>query len=191
MALVCKLEGLIQASADCTKFIGGLRTTYAIDWLDVATAPVVNDVLTTITLKAGKAMVKIEGDDDNTSFYNQEGAREGNAYRNTQSAFIKFTGLTNAKVVAANHSKGVLKGLYIHILNDGSIHVQGGELNSTGNALIPSFQGAKLNPSAKSNTGEGESALEYNIQSVSGDLVPTSMTVAALDALLVAAPITP
>lgn len=184
MALVCKLETLSQGQAQCSKFIGGLRATYAIDWLDVDTATVTAGVLTAITLKAGKGMVKIEGDDDNTSFYNQEGAREGNAYRNTQSAFIKFTGLTNAKVVAANHSKGVLKGLYIHLLNDGSLHVQGGELNVDGTLLIPSFQGAKLNPSAKSNTGEGESALEYNIQSVSGDLVPTSMTVAALDALL-------
>ena len=30
------------------------------------------------------------------NIYNQEGAREGNAYRNTQSAFIKFTGQTFA-----------------------------------------------------------------------------------------------
>lgn len=184
MPLVCQLQTLSQGQSQCTKFIGGLRATYAVDWLDVLTAPVTAGILTTITITAGK-LVKIEGDDDNSSFYNQEGAREGNAYRNTQSAFIKFTGLTNAKVVAGNHSKGVLKGLYIHLLNDGSLHVQGGELNSDGSALVPSFQGAKLNPSAKSNTAEGESALEYNIQSVAGDMVPTSMTVAALNALLV------
>lgn len=185
MPLVCQLESLSQGQSQCSKFIGGLRATYAVDWLDVATTTVTAGVLTALTLGVGKNMVKIEGDDDNTSFYNQEGAREGNAYRNTQSAFIKFTGLTNAKVVAANHSKGVLKGLYIHVLNDGSIHVQGAELNDDGSALVPSFQGAKLNPSAKSNTAEGESALEYNIQSVAGDLVPTSMTVTALEALLV------
>jgi hypothetical protein len=186
MPLVCQLETLSQGQSQCTKFIGGLRATYAVDWLDVDTAVVTAGVLSALTLKATKNLVKIEGDDDNSSFYNQEGAREGNAYRNTQSAFIKFTGLTNAKVVAANHSKGVLKGLYIHLLNDGSLHVQGGEFNADASALIPSFQGAKLNPSAKSNTGEGESALEYNIQSVSGDLVPTSMTVSALEALLAA-----
>jgi hypothetical protein len=184
MPLVCVLTGLSQGQAQCTKTIGGVRATYAVDWLDVQSATVTAGILTAITLKASKFLVKIEGDDDNTSFYNQTGAREGNAYRNTQDAFLKFTGLSNAKVVAANHSKGVLKGLYFHVLNDGTIQTQGGELTADGAAMEPSFQGAKLNPSVKSNTGEGESALEYSIQSVAADLVPTSMTVSALEALL-------
>lgn len=182
--LVCQLTGLSQGQNQCVKSVGGLRATYAIDWLDIATATVTAGVLSAITLVATKTLVLMEGDDDNTSFYNQEGAREGNAYRVTQSAFLKFTGVSNAKVVAANHSKGVLKGLYFHIYNDGSIHVQGGELSADGTKLEPSFQGAKLNPSVKSNTGEGESAVEFNIQAVASDLVPTSLTKAALDALL-------
>lgn len=189
MPLVCKINDQNQAAVCGAKTIGGVRVTYAMDWNDVGTTTVASGILTAITMKAGatNAVAKFVFDDDNTASYNQEGSREGNTYRAAQAAFLKFTGITNAKVVASQDAKGVLKGLFFHVLNDGSIMLQGAEFAADGATLVPSYVGAKINPSVKSNTGEGESAVEYNIISTSADLVPTSMAVSALEALAIAA----
>lgn len=184
MALSCKLNDLLQAAIACGRSIGGVRVTYGVDWQDVLSSTVSAGILTAVTLKTGaKRLVKIEFDDDNTASYNQTGSREGNTYRATQAAVLKFTGITSAKVVIANEAKGVIKGLYFHVLNDGSIQTQGAQFNSDATAIESSYQGAKVNPDVNSNTAEGESAITYNIASTTADLVPTSITLAALEAM--------
>jgi len=181
MPLVCAIDDQNQSTNQCIKNVGGVRVTYGVDWNDVEGSTVVAGILTVLTLKSGKKLSRMVFDDDNTASYNQDGGREGLVYRATQAAFLKFTGISNAKVVAANNSKGVLKGLYFHVLNDGSIQTQGAELNADGTKIQASYNGAKINPSVKSNTSEGASAVEYNIASVAADLVPTALTAQDLE----------
>lgn len=184
MPLVCKLIDQIQSSDQCAKYIGGIRVTYGIDWTEVDDNTVADGILTDLTIKTGSLkMTKIVYDDDNTASYNQDGAREGLVYRATQVAFMKFSGITSAKLVAANKTKGVLKGLYFHVMNSGVILVQGAELNAGGTKAVPSYVGAKVNPSPKTNTGEGANAIEYSIESVAADLLAVGITETELETM--------
>lgn len=185
MALACVIETLIQGNNECTKTIGGIRKSYGITWEAVTNKEVsiTAGALSGITLSGGELFAILEYDDDNTASYNQSTTRNGDDARVTQTATLKFTGVGNTKVITANKAKGVRKGLWIHIMNDGTILSQGVEFNFDGTKGIPSTVGAKVNPNVNSNTGEGASDVTYNIEATSTDMIPVSMTEAALDAL--------
>lgn len=183
MPLDCSYNTLIQGSLQCRKTIGGVRKSYGADWQDIDTVTVTNGVITGVTLLGGALLAVLEYDDDNTAVYNQEGVRNGLDFRVNQNATLKFTGATSDKVVIANKAKGVHKGFWLHLQNDGTIHSQGVELNADGSAGVASTVGAKVNPNVNSNTGEGSSDVTYNIAATSSDFLPCSMTEAALDLL--------
>lgn len=185
MALECIIETLIQGNNECVKTIGGIRKSYGINWEDITSKEVTitAGAISGITPTGSSLFAILEYDDDNTASYNQSTTRTGNDARVTQTASLKFTGLDSAKVITANKAKGVRKGLWIHVMNDGTILSQGVEFNSDGTKGIPSTVGAKVNPSVNSNTGDGASDVTYNIEATSTDMIPVSMTESALDAL--------
>lgn len=183
MPLDCSYNSLVQGTLQCIKTIGGVRKSYGADWQDIATCTVVDGIITFIALAGAAEFAVLVYDDDNTASYNQEGVRNGLDYRVNQTATLKFTGATKEKVVKANKAKGIHKGFWLHLQNDGTIHSQGVELNADGDEGVASTVGAKVNPNVNSNTGEGSSDVTYIISATSSDLLPCSMTEAALDAL--------
>lgn len=185
MALSCIITEFLQgdANAACSRLIGGVRTSYLIDYNDIDVITVASSIVTNITVDAGKKFYEVQGDDDNTSQYNQAGELNGVAVRINQEATLKFSGVTPAKVVKANEFKGVKKVVALHVLNDGSIMTQGLELNANGDGAQASIKGGKVVPSVNSNTGEGLSDVTLVIQSQSQDVLPCSMTVAAIELL--------
>lgn len=177
MALVCVFENLIQADIECVKSIGGIRASYGINWKDVESVAYSAGKITGIVLKSGKKLAKLVYDDDNTATYTQEGQRNGNDFRVNQTATLKFTGASGDKVVIANKAKGVLNGLWLHLANDGTVHVQGAEINGSGDGVVKSTQGAKVNPNVNTNTSEGASDVTYNIVSLATDFLVCSNTI--------------
>jgi hypothetical protein len=187
MALECIYSSIIQGSNQCKKSIGGIRKSWGADWNDIqsVTGNASTGTITAVTMKGGKTLSVLEYDDDNTASYNQTTTRQGLDARIGQVATLKFTGANSTNTVKANKAKGVLKGLWFHLLNDGTIMSQGAEFNGAGDAVVASTVGAKVNPNINSNNGEGSSDITYNIESTSTDAIPcaTNVNEAYLDAL--------
>ena len=182
--MICSYQSISRQSNQCSKVIGGVRKSYAIDYSDIRSITVVDGSITAIDLYGGASFSKFVPDDDNTAIYTQESSRNGIGLRITQRCSLKFTGATSDKVVIANKAKGVLKGLWLHVFNDGSIHSQGCEYDYDGDGAIKSVVSAKVNPSVNSNTGEESGNVFINIESISTDLLPVSLTEEFLDSLV-------
>lgn len=184
--LVCEYDTIIQGSNQCKKSVGGVRKSWGIDWKNVESVQGLAETgtITGLTLKEGKTLKVLEYDNDNTASYNQTTNRVGLDARVEQVATLKFTGANVEKSVIANKAKGVHNGLWFHLQNDGTIHSQGAEFGAKGDKIITSLVGAKVNPNINSNTGEGSSDVTWNIVSTSTDIVPVTMTMEDLDALV-------
>jgi len=184
--LICEYESVIQGSNQCRKTIGGIRKSWAVDWQNVESVQGLAETGTImgLTLKEGKTLKVLEYDNDNTASYNQTTNRVGLDARVEQVSTLKFTGANVEKSVIANKAKGVHNGLWFHLQNDGTIHSQGAEFGANGDKVIKSLVGAKVNPNINSNTGEGSSDVTWNIISTSTDVLPVTMTIEDLDALV-------
>lgn len=182
--ITCSYESLSRQNNQCRKTIGGVRKSYAIDYSDVRSIAVTDGLITGINLYEGAFFSKFVPDDDNTSIYTQESTRDGIGLKITQSCSLKFTGATKEKVVIANKAKGVLKGLWLHVFNDGTIHSQGCEYDNDGIGATKSVVSAKVNPSVNTNTGNESGSVLIKIDSISTDFLPLSLTEEYLDSLV-------
>lgn len=183
MALVCQLSNLIQGSTNlnCARVIGGVKTSFFGSWDDIDACTVASGIITAITMKATKKLYEIQGDDDNTSTYNQPTEFSNQVTKYNQAYSTKMSGTGNAKIVAANNMKGIKKLCIIHVLNDGTLVSQGVQQNAAGDgAAEPSFVGARVLPDINGNNGETASDVTLRVESVSLDALPCSMTEAAL-----------
>lgn len=183
MGLVCSLSNLLQGSTNlnCTRVIGGVKTSFFGSWDDIDVCTVASGIITVITPKATKKLYEIQGDDDNTSSYNQTAEFSNQVTKFNQAFSTKMSGTGNAKVVAVNNMKGIKKLLIIHVMNDGTLMAQGVQQNSAGDgAAEPSFVGARVLPDVNSNNGETASDVTVRVESTSLDVLPCSMTEAAL-----------
>ncbi len=179
MALKCELTQLIQGSTNlnCSRVVGGVKTSFFGSWDDVDAVTVASGIITAITMKATKKLYEIQGDDDNTSTYNQISEKNGQLLRFNQSYSTKMSGTGNAKVVAANNMKGVKRLMIIHVMNDGTLLSQGVEQNPAGDGDAQySYVAATVQPDVNGNTGETASDVTLRVESTSLDTLPCSMT---------------
>ncbi|MDV7395101.1 hypothetical protein RZS08_27190, partial [Arthrospira platensis SPKY1] len=116
-----------------------------------------------------------------TAFYNSEGERTGKKHIFNQSAFMKFEGLSIAKIKAINALTDCCNMVWIHFLNSGIALVQGIEKDGTGFKRVK--QSAKATTNILSDTGENTDRAEITVNSVCKQVHVVDLTAAAIEAL--------
>lgn len=151
----------------CAVSDGGIRVSYV--------APLSN--LTAITLTGGEVSAltvtggfeKFIYDDDDTAYFNQVGERSNLKHTYTQTAFLKFAGINQAKRAAVEAMTACCEGLVaVHILNNGETLIQGVEET----AATPFFKRSKkrLQATVSIMTGTGAEEDRVELQLISTSL---------------------
>lgn len=122
---MCKLKNL--NSQLCRKANGGIYKSFVTSFTDIAdvivdtSGKVTNFVMTTLG-----AWYEFEYDvNDNSPYYNQNGARVGNSHTVNQVAYFKFGGIDDFMIDAANGIAGCCALAAIHFGNSGTKFLQG------------------------------------------------------------------
>lgn len=164
---------------------GGIKYSYGVDKNEITAVTVDGTgVITGFTMSGLGLWAKVEFDDDeNVAFYNQSGALNGSSIDFTQEAFMQFNGVTQAKIAAANQAKACCGTVWIHFFKDGSVVVQGIEVDNSQNWAFTKVN-ARVVPTANSGTGTENNLMNYSIQSTGRYLSSTTdLDEAAIEAL--------
>lgn len=175
----------IDSGADCNNSNGGVRVTLYTKLSNITTATLTSDVISNFTMSSTGLWKKLNFEKDGTAFFNVVGTRNGDRITFEQSSLLKFKGLTETYLKAANELKDCCELVMVHFLNNGATVVQGLErISATGSPIGLMNTQNRLVPSAYSDTSQNSSRLEFNI-SGNGNSMPmtTSMTEAAILAL--------
>lgn len=182
----CSLVAL-NSVATCVNDGGGIARSFICNLADITAVTLTSGVISGFTMASTGLWKKLDYDKDDTAYFNQVGARAnaGAPYIATQTAFLKFKGLSSAYTIAANNMKDCCNIVVIHVLSNGTRFVQGIEIDST---AVGGFVGSKTDtriiPSAMSDTGANQARLEMLIEGNTFSLAPsTSLTDAAINAL--------
>jgi hypothetical protein len=182
----CSLAAL-NSVATCTNDGGGIARSFICNLADVTAVTLTSGVISGLTMASTGLWKALAYDKDDTAYFNQVGARAnaGAPYIATQTAFLKFKGLSSAYTIAANNMKDCCNVVVIHVLNNGTRFVQGIEIDAT---AVGGFVGSKTDtrviPSAMSDTGANQARLEMLIEGTTFSLAPaTSLTDSAILAL--------
>jgi len=186
---VCGLVAIADGDA-CSNSDGGIDTIWIADCddINIETMTVVGNEITDITAGVATPFVKFIPADDNTSFYNQEGEREGNKTTFNQSLFGAFKGISTAKIITGNALTACCCLVVIVKTTTGKFAMMGIDYDAT-NGVRRTKEYAKATVSLLTDTGDNEDRLEVNINGVGRTLAPLldidTFTQAALDALTV------
>lgn len=181
--MACDPVGINQDNESCDVSDGGIYQSYVTDFANITSATFdASGQITAIVMSGSGQWVKYVYDDDDTAFFNSEGERTGKKHVYNQSAFMKFEGITVAKIADVNAVVACCAGVWIHFLNSGIAIFQGLEDDGTG-AIKRTKQTAKATGNVVSDTGENTDRVELTINSQCKTVHPTSLTAAAIEAL--------
>jgi len=181
--MACVPVGINQDNESCTTSDGGIRNSYVTDFANITSATFdANGQVTAIVMTAPGLWEKFVYDDDDTAFFNSEGERTGKKHIFNQSAFMKFEGITAAKIAAINALRECCNTVWIHRLNSGIAIIQGFENDGAGN-VVRVKQSAKATTSVLSDTGENADRVEITVNSVCKIVHPTDLTDVEIEAL--------
>lgn len=175
----------INAVSGCTDDAGGIVRSWYCLLTDITAVTLTTGVISNITMASTGLWKALVYDKDDTAYYNEVGGRNNGRFSNTQTAFLKFKGMSQAYVTAANASKDCCNVVLIHVYANGTRHVQGIELDSTASGgFVGSRLDTRITPSKYSDTGANQARLEYLIEGQANTLSPTtSLTDTAIAAL--------
>lgn len=184
--MACSIAAL-NSVADCTNDGGGIARSFMCKLADITAITLTSGVISGFTMASTGLWKQLSYDKDDTAYFNQTGARAnaGAPYIATQTAFLKFKGMSNTYITVANNMKDCCNVVVIHVLNNGVRLVQGIEIDST---AVGGFVGSKTDtrviPSAMSDTGANQARLELLVEGTAFTLTPTtSLTDSAILAL--------
>lgn len=177
------IVGIDQTTGLCESD-GGIEISYGALCEEVLDITVdANNQITSFTLTATAAFEKFVFDDDDTAFYNQPPERQSKKITFPQQAFMKFEGITNDKIQAANKIKSCCCTVWVHYLNSGIALVQGIDIAEDGSWKLTKRK-AVVSPGIFSDTGANADRVEYTIDSTGRCLSrPTTLSQTALEAL--------
>ena len=173
-----------QTLANCDNN-GGIEKSYGTLASNITAATIGSDGEITGFTMSSTGLWSLLGfnDDQNTASFNQEGAQNGSSIEFTQTATFQFNGINQAKIKAANNAKACCAVVLVHFHYDGTVTVQGIEVDNSGNWALTK-DNARIVPSANSGTADENNLLIYTVNSVSRYLAPTcTLTDSALEAL--------
>lgn len=179
----CGIIGLEKGN--CGKAFGGIDVSYAIDANSIEDATFDSDGnVTAFTLEGGSTFAKWEFSKDDTAYYNQEGARNGNLLSYTQTSFMKSPGITVENQNWVDSVVDCCELVLVHFLSSGQGIVQGIEYDKDQDVWKIARNSAKAAPNNMSDTGANESRVELTIASVSNRRSPlTTLSIEDMDAL--------
>lgn len=184
---MAQLTGINQDNNNCAESDGGIKQSYGLDFNDLGSVTYDGSsplVVSAITITgAGITFAKFVYDDDDTAFYNQEGERDNKKHTYNQQANMKFSGLTDAKISAAEALKELCATFWIHVLNGGMNLLQGIEKDAGTSGFVRPKSTAKATVSINSDTGDNEDNITVVIDSVAKKALSTSLTTSAIEAL--------
>lgn len=183
--MACTPIGINQDSESCAYSDGGILQSYAVDFAEIDSVTfAVDGSITAITMTGAgpNTWTKYVYDDDDTAYFNNEGERTGKKHVFNQTAFMKFEGLSIAKVQAINSLTDCCNTVWIHVLNSGVHLLQGLEDDGSG-AHKRVKQSAKATTNIMSDTGENTDRAEITINSVCKKIHIVDLTIAEIELL--------
>ena len=163
----------IPKSVGCD-FVGGVYKAYATESSNITAVTVTTGAISAFTMADTGQWGKLEFDDqDNVAFFNEAGEQSGNVTRINGTGLMRFVGVTQSKITAANKAKACCGLVVIWFHYDGTKRVQGIDVAPDG-AWEFSNKLPRVIPNANSGTGGEESLMEYNVAHQSRNLSPTT-----------------
>jgi len=185
--MACALVAL-DSTSGCPDNEGGLQHSYVCKLSDITAITVTSGVISAITMSTTGLIKKLVYDKNETSYFNQVGERTNDtgALKYSAEALMSFGGMSSTYKSFADDMGDCCKLVFFHVLQNGSIVVQGIEIDTgaTGNFTGTKVRDTKITPTQNSGTSAEEAALQIIVRGRSKKMAPfTSLTQAAIEAL--------
>lgn len=182
--MACALVG-INSITDCSPNEGGIIKSFATNLANITTVTLTTGVISNFTMTSTGLWEEYVYDKDQTANFNQVGSLNNNRFSVEQTAFMKFKGITQAYVDAANKAKDCCDTVWIHVLSNGTRLVQGFEyLTATGAPTATINRSTRIVPTVNTDTSANEARMEYTVAGNSNTFTnTTSLSDAAILAL--------
>lgn len=156
----------LSSSTTCETSIGGMLYAYYCKWSEITSFTVTTKAISAIVMNTTGSWKKWAPTRDSTAFFNSTGVDASkSSFQYDQECFMKFAGISLAAVKAANDMTQCCDLVGIIFMNDGSVILQGVELNSALTGVIQSKEAARFVPSVLSGAGDEESKVEFRVKS--------------------------
>lgn len=185
---MAQITGINQDNESCATSDGGIKQSYGLDLNDLGavtydgTNALLIDGITIATSTV--TMAKFVYDDDDSAFYNQEGERDNKKHTYNQQASMKFSGITTAKIEAAEAVKDLCAMFWLHVTNSAETLVQGIEKDGNADGWIRPKQTAKCTVNINTNTGADSDDITIIVDSNAKKALTCSLTTTEIEALV-------
>lgn len=172
--MACTITG-IGAVGDCTPNEGGIIRSFATKLSNITTVTLTTGVISNFTMTSTGLWEEFIYDKDATANFNQVGSLNNNRFSVEQTAFMKFKGISQAYIDAANTAKDCCDTVWIHVLSNGTRLVQGFEyLTATGAPEGTINRQTRIVPTINTDTSANEARTEYTIAGNSNTFTNTT-----------------
>lgn len=186
--MACALLAL-NSTTGCPDNEGGVQYSYVAKLdTDLTAITVTSGQISAMTMASTGLWKKLQYDKDGTAYFNATGERinDTGSLRYAQEGNIKFGGFSQAYKAWADDAGDCCKLVFIHVLTNGALVLQGIEIDATatGGFTGTKSQDTKITPSMLAGTSDEDARLEILIRGRSKKLAPfTTLTPAAIELL--------
>lgn len=161
--MACELVG-VGSVGDCVPNEGGIKKSFATKLSNITNVTLTSGVISNFTMSSTGLWEEYIYDLDATANFNQVGALNGNRFSVEQTAFMKFKGISQAYIAAANSAKDCCDTVWVHVLTNGTRVVQGFEyLTATGAPERTANRQTRIVPTINTDTSANEARMEYTV----------------------------
>lgn len=161
--MACDIVG-IGTVGDCTPNEGGITKSFATKLSNITSVTLTSGVISNFTMSSTGLWEEFIYDRDATANFNQVGSLNNNRFSVEQTAFMKFKGISQTSIDAANKAKDCCDTVWIHVLANGTRLVQGFEyLTATGAPQGTINRQTRIVPTINTDTSANEARTEYTV----------------------------
>lgn len=172
--MACDLVG-VGTVGDCIPNEGGIIKSFATKLSNITTVTLTTGVISNFTMTSTGLWEEYLYDRDATANFNQVGSINNNRFSVEQTAFMKFKGISQAYIAAANSAKDCCNTVWIHVLANGTRLVQGFEhLLVTGAPEGTINRETRISPTINTDTSANEARMEYTVAGNSNSFTNTT-----------------
>lgn len=182
--MACEIVG-INTVTDCVGNEGGIIRSFATKLANITSVTITSGVISNFTMSSTGLWEEFVYDLDATANFNQVGSLNNNRFSVEQTAFMKFKGISQTYIDAANKAKDCCDTVWIHVLSNGTRLVQGFEyLTATGAPTATINRPTRITPTVNTDTSANEARTEYTVAGNANTFTnTTSMSNSAILAL--------
>lgn len=161
--MACSLTG-IGAVGTCVANEGGITKSFATSLANITSVTIASNVISNFTMATPGQWEEYIYDVDSTANFNQASSRTNNTIAVEQTAFMKFGGISQAYIAAANGAIQCCDTVWIHVLANGTRVVQGFEyLTATGAPERTKVLSTRILPTINTDTAANEARTEFTV----------------------------